>query len=330
MKVICYAVAPLEDIYIENWAKKNDVEVKILREDLNEETVHLAEGFDGISSEGIEPVTEEVYAQLEKFGLKQLAIRQVGFDNQDLEAAKKHGIKITNVASYSPRAIAEMGVTHAMYLLRQVGIYYDRMNHGNFNFEERTLSREIFNCTVGLIGGGHIGGATAQIYSALSAKVLLFDPYYDAALEPFVEYTDLDTIFKKSDIISLHTPLLPSTANIINAESISKMEKQPILINMARGGLVDTSSLIDALKSGKISGAGLDTLANEAEFFGKEHVENSDLPDDYKELVNMDNVLITPHVAFFTKLAVKNSIEIALNDMKSIINGKGSKNIVNL
>ena len=83
-------------------------------------------------------------------------------------------------------------------------------------------------------------------------------------------------------------------------------------------------------KSGKISGAGLDTLANEAEFFGKEHVKESDLPDDYKELVNMDNVLITPHVAFFTKLAVKNSIEIALNDMKSIINGKGSKNIVNL
>lgn len=89
-----------------------------------------------------------------------------------------------------------MGVTHAMYLLRQVGIYYNRMNHGNFNFEESTLSREIFNCTVGLIGGGHIGGATAQIYSALGAKVLLFDPYYDAALEPFVEYTDLDTIFK--------------------------------------------------------------------------------------------------------------------------------------
>ena len=192
-----------------------------------------------------------------------------------------------------------------MYLLRQVGIYYNRMNHGNFNFEERTLSREIFNCTIGLIGGGHIGGATAQIYSSLGAKVLLFDPYYDAALEPFVEYTDLDTIFKKSDIISLHTPLLPSTTNIINSESISKMEKQPILINMARGGLVDTSALIDALKSGKISGAGLDTLANEAEFFGKEHIKESDLPDDYKELVNMDNVLITPHVAFFTKLAVK-------------------------
>ena len=133
MKVICYAVAPLEDSYIKNWAKKNDVEVKILREDLNEKTVHLAEGFDGISSEGIEPVTEEVYAQLAKFGLKQLAVRQVGFDNQDLEAAKKYGIKITNVASYSPRAIAEMGVTHAMYLLRQVGIYYNRMNHGNFN-----------------------------------------------------------------------------------------------------------------------------------------------------------------------------------------------------
>ena len=111
-----------------------------------------------------------------------------------------------------------------MYLILQVCMFYFCINHGNFNFEESTLSREIFNCTVGLIGGGHIGGATAQIYSALGAKVLLFDPYYDAALEPFVEYTDLDTIFKKSDIISLHTPLLTSTANIINSDSFSNME----------------------------------------------------------------------------------------------------------
>lgn len=330
MKIICYAVSSLEDPYIKHWAQDNDVEVKLIREPLNAQTAHLAEGYDGVSSEGITPVSEQVYEQFEQFGIKQLAVRQVGVDNQDLTAAKKHGIKITNVASYSPRAIAEMGVTQAMYLLRKIGIYERRMDDHNFSFDENTISTEIFNCTVGVIGGGHIGAATAQIYSALGAKVLMYDPTYNAALEPYVTYTSMDEIFHKSDIISLHTPLLPGTKNLINKDSIAKMDKNPIIINVARGGLIVTSDLISALKEGKISGAGLDTLADEVKFFEKENVAENDIPKDYKELRSMDNVLITPHIAFFTKLAIKNSMELALNDTKAIIEGKMPKSIVNI
>lgn len=329
MKVICYGVSPLEDPYIKNWALKNDVEVSLIREPLDETTVHLANGYDGISSEGITPVTEKVYEELEKFGIKQLAVRQVGTDNQNLVAAKKHSIKITNVPSYSPRAIAEMGVTQAMFLLRKIGIFEERMDNNNFSFDESTISTEIFNCTVGIIGGGHIGAATAQIYRSLGAKVLLYDPTYNAALEPYVTYASMDEIFHESDIISLHTPLLPSTENMIDKASIAKMDKKPILINVARGGLVVTADLISALKEGKISGAGLDTLADEVDFFEKENAAESDIPDDYKELRSMNNVLITPHIAFFTKLAIKNSMELALNDTKAIVEGKMPKSIVN-
>lgn len=327
MKIICYGVVELEKPYIENWAKNNNVEIKMVRDELSEKNSELAKGFDGVSSEGITPVTEKVYADFEKYGIKQLAIRQVGVDNQDLEAAKKHQVSITNVAAYSPRAIAEMGVTHAMYLLRKVGIYQDRMAKGDFTFDESTISTEIFNCTVGLVGAGHIGGATAQIYSALGAKVLTYDPFYDASLEPFTEYADLDTVLSKSDIISLHTPLLSSTKNIIDEKAINKMKDGVILINMARGGLVDTQALIRALHSGKISAAGLDTLSDEIDFFGKKDAKK--LPEDYQELAKMPNVLITPHVAFFTKLAIKNSMEIALNDAKAIIEGKRPRSILN-
>ena len=329
MKIICYGVIKMEESRIENWAQKNNVEVKIVHDDLCAENADLAEGFDGVSSEGNLPVDASVYEKFKQYGIKQLAIRQVGVDNQDLAAAKKNGIKITNVAAYSPRAIAELGVTDAMYLLRKIGIYQERMAHGDFTYDESTISTEIFNCTVGIIGAGHIGGASAQLYSALGAKVLACDPVYDASLEPYLTYTDFDTILAESDIISLHTPLLPSTKNIINKTAISKMKKKPILINVARGGLVDTQALIAALKNGQISAAALDTLADETDFYNKKDMLNS-LPEDYKELKAMPQVLITPHIAFFTKLAVKNSIEIALNDAKTIISGGEVKSVVNL
>ena len=319
----------MEEKIIENWAQKNQVEIKIVHDDLSAENAGLAQGFDGVSSEGNLPVGASVYEKFKQFGIKQLSVRQVGVDNQDLAAAKKNGIKITNVAAYSPRAIAELGVTDAMYLLRKIGIYQDRMAHGDFTYDKSTISTEIFNCTVGIVGAGHIGGASAHLYSALGAKVLAYDPVYDASLEPYLTYTDFDTILAKSDIISLHTPLLASTENMIDKTAFDKMKKKPILINVARGGLVDTQALIAALKNGQISAAALDTLADETDFYDKKNMLNS-LPEDYKELKAMPQVLITPHIAFFTKLAVKNSIEIALNDAKTIISGGEVNSVVNL
>ena len=329
MKIICYGVIKMEEKIIENWAQKNQVEIKIVHDDLSADNAGLAQGFDGVSSEGNLPVGASVYEKFKQFGIKQLSVRQVGVDNQDLAAAKKNGIKITNVAAYSPRAIAELGVTDAMYLLRKIGIYQDRMVHGDFTYDKSTISTEIFNCTVGIIGAGHIGGASAHLYSALGAKVLAYDPVYDGSLEPYLTYTDLDTILAESDIISLHTPLLASTENMIDKTAFDKMKKKPILINVARGGLVDTQALIAALKNGQISAAALDTLADETDFYDKKNMLNS-LPEDYKELQAMPQVLITPHIAFFTKLAVKNSIEIALNDAKTIISGGEVNSVVNL
>ena len=329
MKIICYGVIKMEESIIENWAQKNQVEIKIVHDDLSADNAGLAQGFDGVSSEGNLPVGASVYEKFKQYGIKQLSVRQVGVDNQDLAAAKKNGIKITNVAAYSPRAIAELGVTDAMYLLRKIGIYQDRMDHGDFTYDKSTISTEIFNCTVGIVGAGHIGGASAHLYSALGAKVLAYDPVYDASLEPYLTYTDFDTILAKSDIISLHTPLLASTENMIDKTAFDKMKKKPILVNVARGGLVDTQALIAALKNGQISAAALDTLADETDFYDKKNMLNS-LPEDYKELKAMPQVLITPHIAFFTKLAVKNSIEIALNDAKTIISGGEVTSVVNL
>lgn len=328
MKIFCFGTLAVEEPYARAWGKEQGIEVGMTSQPLSTATVELAKGYDGVSTKGIVPVTADVYTTLESFGIKQLAVRQVGVDNQDVAAATQHGITLTNVASYSPRAIAEMGVTQAMSLLRHIGVYQDRMRNGDFTWDAETISTEIFNCTVGLIGAGHIGSATAQIYSALGAKVLTYDPSYDAALEPYTTYTDKETILKEADIISLHTPLLPATKNMIDAAAFKKMKPNAILINMSRGELVDTAALINALKTKEIAGAGLDTLANEVAFFTQKK-PYADTPQDFQELNAMPNVIVTPHVAFFTKLAVKNGLEIALNDAQAIISGKRSRHAVN-
>lgn len=327
MKILCYAVSAEEKPYLKNWSQQHQIEVKMVSAPLAAENVYLAQGYTGISSVGTTPVSEKVYAALEKFGIKQLAVRQVGVDNQDLQAAKKHHITITNVRSYSPRAIAEMGVTQALYLLRKIGIYQNQMAQGNFTWDPTTVSTEIFNCTVGLIGTGHIGGASAQIYSALGAKVLAYDPNYNADLEPYLTFTDLETVLKTADILSLHVPLLPATKKMIDWQALKKMKSTAILINVARGELVDTSALITALKNQEIAAAGLDTLADEAKYIGQQ-LDLAELPQDYQILSQLPNVLLTPHVAFFTKLAVKNYVEIALNDAVAVIKGKRPQNLI--
>lgn len=329
MKIIMFGTKPIEKPYAEAWEKKTGNEVNMVPDLLNDDTVDMAKGFDGVITQQTQSLgSADVYKKLASFGIKQIGLRTAGFDMVDLDAARANDITITRVSIYSPRAIAEMGVTQAMYLNRKIGLFNQRMNENNdFSWAPDLVSNEIFNLTVGIIGLGHIGGATAQIYKALGANVIAYDPFYDPEQEPFVEYTDLDTVLKESDIISLHTPLFPSTKNIINADALKKMKNSAYLINMARGGLVDTQALIKALQDGEIAGAGLDTLADETTYFGKK-VNADQVPEDYKTLAAMPNVVVTPHVAFFTKTSVRNMVEIALNDTVTLINGGKTRNAI--
>lgn len=329
MKIIMYGTKPIEKSYVEAWEKKTDNTVKMVADLLNDDTVDMAQGFDGVVTQQTQSLgSSDVYKKLASFGIKQIGLRTAGYDMVNLDAANANGITITRVSIYSPRAIAEMGVTQAMYLNRKISLFNQRMTDDHdFSWAPDLVSNEIFNLTVGIIGLGHIGGATAQIYKALGAKVIAYDPFYDPEQEAFVDYTDLDTVLRESDIITLHTPLFPSTKNIINADSLKKMKKTAYLINMARGGLVDTQALIKALQDGEIAGAGLDTLADETTYFGKK-VSAGQVPEDYKTLAAMPNVVVTPHVAFFTKTSVRNMVEIALNDTVTIVNGGKTRNAV--
>lgn len=328
MKIIMYSVLAEEKPYIEAWAQKNGHEITQVTADLTAATVELARGYDGIDIQQTIPTKDPViYQKLASYSIKQITARMVGYEMLDLKLATENGLTVTNIPAYSPRAIAELGVTQAMRLIRQLGYFDQRMANGDFTWNNM-ISREIHDLTVGVIGAGHIGGASAQIYTALGAKVIATDPVYNVELTPYLEYVDLDTLLSQADIVTIHTPLTAATTNLINAQTLHQMKSTAYFINMARGGLVDTDALIDALQQHEIAGAALDTLADENLFF-EHQVKPAQVPADYKVLKAMPNVLITPHSAFFTNTAIKNIVEIGLNDVVAIVNGEKSLHALN-
>ncbi|MCH3921387.1 D-2-hydroxyacid dehydrogenase [Limosilactobacillus sp.] len=330
MKIIMFGTKTAERPYAKEWAEMTGNEVKLVSENLTPETLDMVKGFDGVSIQETSLLGDaDFYRQLAELGIKQISTRTAGYDMLDLKACQANGITVTNVAVYSPRAIAEMGLTQAMYLLRRIGEYESREKQGDFRWNPELISNEIYNLTVGVIGLGNIGGATAQLYKALGARVLAYDPNKNVEYAPFVEFTDMSTIIRTADIITLHTPLLPSTKNMLAAPQFASMKKGAIVINMARGGLINTADLLDALKSKHLGGAGLDTLADEFSFFNQE-VPFDQTPADYQELAKMPNVLVTPHVAFFTKTSIRNMVHISLDDVVKVVNGEHSRNEVRI
>lgn len=331
MKIAMYNVAPIEVDHINEWVAKNHVEVVTTDKPLTAETVSLAEGCTSVSLKPLGPIAEEeVYKKLHEYGVKCIGLRIVGFNTINFDYTKKYDILVTNVPVYSPRAIAEMTVTQAMYLLRKIGIFKYRMDHDHdFTWPADMISNEIYNLTVGLIGVGHIGSAVAQIFSAMGAKVIAYDVAYNPEFEPFLTYTDFDTVLKEADIISLHTPLFPSTEKMIGEAQFKEMKNSAYLINCARGELVDTEALIKALQSGEIAGAGLDTLAGESSYFSHKGISDDEIPEDFKTLSKMPNVVITPHAAFYTTTSIRNMVQMCLDDQVKIANGQRVRTIVN-
>lgn len=331
MKIIMFGFSSDETPFCKKWEEKNQDKIKCVTEPLTADNVDMVAGFDGVSTKQVVSIGDEsVYHKLNQFGIKFISLRSVGYNVINFNFANKYEIKIANVPAYSPRAIAENGLTVALNLLRHISIIQERERQLDFTIPQELMTDEIYNKTVGIIGLGHIGTASAQLYRALGCKVIGYDPIYNASNEPFVEYTTFKNVINKSDIITLHTPLNSSTHNMIGKSEFDGMKKNVIFINQARGGLVDTQAMIAALKSGKIGGVGLDVLTSEAQFFWKKLTSAQELPEDYQELAKMPNAIITPHSAYYTKTAVRNMVEQSMTDIKRFLAGKKPLYLVDL
>jgi len=269
-----------------------------------------------------------VLERLARSGVRLLTLRSTGFNNVDLEAAARCGLTVMRVANYSPYAVAEFAVALLLAVNRKLHRAHNRTREGNFALDG-LQGYDIHGKTVGVIGTGRIGAVFARIMHGFGVTLLGYDlaPNPDC-LALGMRYAALDDLLAQSDVISLHTPLLPSTYHLINAEALAKMKPGVILINTSRGALVDAEALIEALKSGRVGAVGLDVYEEEEGLFFRDRSDQIITDDVFARLLTFPNVLITGHQAFFTHEALAQIAETTVRNLSDFEAGRRNENVL--
>ncbi|GEL09594.1 D-lactate dehydrogenase [Flavobacterium glycines] len=318
-KVAFFSTQVYDSVFFEKYNADFGYELDFFDIQLNEQTVKLISNAEVVCVFVNDVVNESVIRQLAEKKVQIIALRCAGFNNVDLEAAKKYNLKVCRVPAYSPQAVAEHAMAMILTLNRKTHKAYNRVREQNFSLNG-LLGFDLYGKTVGVIGTGNIGKAFAKIVNGFGCKVLAFDIVTDSEMEKAgVTFVSLETIFKESDIISLHCPLNEKTKYLINKDTISMMKNNVMLINTSRGALIETSDVIHALKKGKIAYLGIDVYEQEEKLFFKDHSEDIIQDDVIQRLMSFPNVLVTAHQAFFTNEALSQIALVTLGNIQELL-----------
>ena len=328
MKVAVYSTHKFEKIYLEKaFAQKH--EVKYIGSELSVETASLAQGSEAVSIFVNDDASTPVLEKLNKQGIRFLVLRSAGYNHVDLAAAKRLSIKVARVPDYSPYAVAEHAVALMLALNRKLIRAHNRVMDQNFSLDG-LVGFDMNEKTVGIIGTGKIGSVVAKIMNGFGCRILAHDKIENNELKnkSDVNYMDYETLFKESDIITLHVPLTTETKYLINKNCISKMKKGVMLINTSRGALINTKEVIESLKTGQIGYLGIDVYEEESGLFFEDRSEEILQDDMIARLMTFKNVLITSHQAFLTDTALRNIAETTIENLDCFKKNVQCKNIL--
>lgn len=319
MRVLSYLVRKDEIEYFDMWKDLLQMEVEYSSEDMTLETASKAKGFDAVSCVASSDLSEKTLKKLAEYGVKVISLRTIGYDNIDLKAASELGLRVSNVR-YSPYSVANFTVMLMLMCIRKAKHILLKMQAANYGFDHLN-GKEMQNLTVGVIGAGVIGKAVLQNLSGFGCKRVVYD--MEEVQIPGVEQVSLEDLLRISDVITIHLPLNSHTFHLFDEKTFHQMKEGVIIINTARGEIVDSKALIRGIRSGKVAAAGLDCCENELSFY---HANlgyyNQNLSEEYAVLNSMQNVIMTPHVAFFTDQATSDMIKGSLENIRLMLSGK--------
>ncbi|TKI08079.1 2-hydroxyacid dehydrogenase [Martelella alba] len=329
MKVAVYSTKNYDLKYLSQVNARYGYELEYYDFQLSPRTAKTAEGCDAVCIFVNDDGGRDVLEILAGLGVKTVALRCAGFDNVDLDAAKKLGIAVVRVPAYSPEAVAEHAVGMMMCLNRRIHRAYQRTRDANFSLEG-LIGFNMHNRTAGVIGTGKIGVAAMRILKGFGMRLLAFDPYPSAqALDLGAEYVDLPTLFAQSDVITLHCPLTPENHHLLDREAFAQMKNGVMIINTSRGGLIDSQAAIESLKQQKIGALGMDVYENERDLFFEDNSNDVIQDDVFRRLSACHNVLFTGHQAFLTEEALIGIGEITLQNLAQVSKGEHCPNLLN-
>lgn len=324
MKIAFFSSQPYDKVFFDKYNR--NFQLEYYETALDKNTVNVLNNTEVVCVFVNDKLNEEVIELLHEKGVKIIALRCAGFNNVDLETAKRLNIAVCRVPAYSPEAVAEHTMAMLLTINRKTHKAYNRVREQNFSLNG-LLGFNLHGKTIGVIGTGKIGKAFMNIVKGFGCNILAYDLFPDKALiDQGINYVSLESLLKQSDIISLHCPLTPQNHYMINAEALLQMKNGVTIINTSRGGLIHTIDVIDALKSKKVGALCIDVYEQEEKLFFKDLSENIIEDDTIQRLMSFPNVLITAHQAFFTEEALSEIAQVTLDSIGKIYNGTMAKN----
>lgn len=329
MKIAIFSTKPYDRTYLGSLNEKYGHELVFFDAPLNNQTCRLAEGFPAICIFVNDRLDEEELRCLAGRGIKMVALRCAGFNNVDLKTAAELKITVARVPAYSPASIAEFTVGLMLTLSRQIHRACNRTREGNFSLDG-LLGFDLRDKTVGVFGTGKIGAGTARILLGFGCTVLASDLYENAELKSQgVRYVSREELFRESDIITLHCPLLPDTRHLIGPQTIDQMKHGVMIVNTSRGELLETEAAIAGLKSGKIGSLAIDVYEEESAVFYEDFSSRVIQDDVLARMLTFPNVVVTGHQAFFTVEAMQAIADQTLQNIAAFEKGETPPGIIN-
>ena len=331
MKILFFGTKSYDREFFDKGLKEEkykDIDIHYIEPNLTPETAELAHGYDAVCAFVNMDLGKETVDILHEMGVKLILMRCAGYNNVDVDEAKKWGITVMRVPSYSPEAVAEHAMALALTANRHTHKAYIRGRENDFSLSG-LLGVNLFHKTAGIVGTGRIGAAMARICHGFGMKVLATDVYHNPSLD-FAEYVDFDTLLHEADLISLHCPMTEENHHMINLDSIAKMKDGVILVNTSRGGLIKTDDLIQGIRDGKFFAVGLDVYEEETGFVYEDMSEHILKTSTVQRLLSFPNVALTSHQGFFTEEALTNIAETTLENAEAFRTGQELRNEVHI
>ena len=307
MKVAFFALRDYDELdFCKKYSAQYGIDFVWTSEYPNKDNLRLAEGCDGASFTPCE-ITEEYVDIFHDCGVKFLSCRSIGYDHLPCRYVREKGMHITT-SPYPTQCVADYALMLILMITRKMPLTMIRAAAQDYTLKGK-MGRMICDCTVGVIGTGHVGSILIKHLSPLGCRILGCDPYPRDEVRQYATYVSADELYAQSDVISLHLPSSASTYHMINAEAIAKMKDGVMIVNTARGNLIDSKAMIAALKKGKVGGAALDVLENENGLYYYNRCGDNIDNDELAILRSFPNVICTPHTAFYVESTVSNMIE---------------------
>jgi D-lactate dehydrogenase len=328
MKIAVFGTQFYEEEYFNKFNVDNKHELVFFKQSLNSKTIHLAKGFKAVCVFVTDMIDKNCIEKLAKLGIKLIDLRSAGYNNVDIKSAETNKIKVLRVPAYSPQAVAEHAVALILTLNRKTNKAYNQVRENNFSLQN-LMGFNLYGKTIGIVGTGKIGRAFCSIMLGFGCKIIAFDlKENDSLKQRGIQYKTFDELLSTSDIISIHCPLTKETNHLFDTKAFDKLKKGAMIINTSRGAIINAEEAIIGLKKEQIGYLGMDVYEKESNIFFKDCSQTVIQDDVFERLLSFNNVLITPHQAFFTEEAISEITKITIKNFTDFENNLALENEV--